>query len=200
MPYALFGGSFDPPHDGHIAMARAAREALGVDEVIFIPNARNPLKARAEASPAHRLRMVEIAIQDEEGFSASDVETSRGGRSFAVETVEEMTLIRPGEKAWFLLGTDALAGIMQWKSPERLVKLCRLGVFARPGTEVDKALRMVSDEIADRVDIIPAPLHAASSSLVREEIMRGISPERWIDTRVWSYIQQHGLYALDETP
>lgn len=181
-------------------MARAAREALGVDEVIFIPNARNPLKSRAEASPNHRLRMVEIAIQDEPGFSASDIETSRGGRSFAVETVEEMALIRPGEKVWFLMGTDSLAGLMQWKSPERLVKLCRIGVFTRPGMDVDKALRMVSDEIADRVDIIPAPLHATSSSLVREEIMRGISPERWIDNRVWSYIKQYGLYAHDENP
>ena len=107
MKTGVLGGTFDPPHYGHLELAKAAKAQLGLDEVMFVPANRNPLKTRKTASAKHRLRMVELEIEDEEGLSVSDIEITRGGPSYAVDTLEELKMVRPGEY-WFIVGADAL--------------------------------------------------------------------------------------------
>ena len=97
MKYGVLGGTFDPPHLGHLEMAQAARAALGLDEVVIVPANRNPLKTR-QASPAkHRLKMCSLMAAGEEGLTVSDVEITRRGPSYAVDTIEELRMARPGE-------------------------------------------------------------------------------------------------------
>ncbi len=196
MKYAILGGSFDPPHVGHLAIAHAVRDHLGLDEVIFVPANRNPLKNRSKASAQDRFAMVQLMLKGEEGLSLSDAETSRPGRSFTVDTIEEFAFAKPGE-IWLVLGTDTLGGILEWKKPEKLVKLCRLAVAARPGAEIDKIMAPLPDWIKERVDIVPMKANRASSTLVREEIYKGVSPEMWLDPQVWEYISERGLYRKE---
>lgn len=197
MKYAIFGGSFDPPHLGHLEMAQAVRDVLQLDEVVFVPNNRNPLKPKASADAKARLEMVSLLIDGEEGLSVSDIETSRPGRSYSVDTVEEFQMVRPGE-IWFVIGTDALESILSWKKPERLVRLCRLAVVTRPGKEYEKIKSNLPDWVKEQIDMVPMAPNKTSSSFVREEIARKGTPDLWLDPKVWEYISERGLYRKEK--
>src|SRR3954471_14443433 len=107
MRIGILGGTFDPPHSAHLALAHKALDELRLDEVMFLPVNRNPLK-KIKMSPAKdRLEMVKLAIRDEPNFSVSDIEIARGGPSYAIDTMNELTYARPAEY-WFILGSDAL--------------------------------------------------------------------------------------------
>lgn len=195
MRYGIFGGTFDPPHNGHIAVAHAVKEQLRLESVMFIPNNRNPLKRKQSlATPQQRLEMVNLAVTGEEGLWVSDIEVSRPGRSFTVDTLDELVLVQPGER-WLILGSDALKGIMEWKSPERIVRMCRIAVVHRPGSDIDKVIGMLPEWMQESIDKIEMKPNRASSTLVREEILRGESPEIWLNPKVWEYISERGLYS-----
>lgn len=196
MKYAIFGGSFDPPHKGHLEVAKAVKDGLQLDEVIFVPNNRNPLKARAFASSKDRLEMTTLLVEDEDGLSISDIETARPGRSFAVDTIEEFTFARPGE-LWLVIGTDALLHFLDWKKPEKIVKLCRLAVVGRPGLDPQKAMSGLPHWVTEKIDPVEMKPNKASSTLVREEIKNGGLPEIWLTPRVWEYINERGLYRQE---
>jgi nicotinate-nucleotide adenylyltransferase len=191
--YALFGGSFDPPHLGHLAVAQACLSHLEIDEVIWVPNFRNPLRRKSFATATHRLQMCQLATEDHPGMAVSDIEVGRGTKSYTIETVEEILMVRPGQ-LWIVMGADALEGLLNWKEPERLTRLCRIAVVARPGTDVARGLSYLTEEMQDRIDVVPMQMHRASSSLVRDELYRGTSPEMMLDPKVWDYIQERGLY------
>lgn len=197
MKYGILGGSFDPPHLGHIEIARAATEHLGLDEVIFIPNSRNPLKHRPLATPHQRMEMVKIAIENVPGIALSDIEISRPGRSFAVDTLEELTMAIPGEY-WFLLGADTLHTLPEWKEPEKLFKFCRIGVVERPGTDLEKEIGILPSHWRESIDRIPMSLKRGSSTQIRKMIANGDSPEMWLDPDVYAYIQENNLYQSHE--
>ena len=137
--------------------------------------------------------MLEAALSDEPGFSLSDIETSRGGPSYAIDTIEELKMVRPGEY-WFLLGCDALKGIQEWKEPEKLISLCRLGVVSRDGLDMQEVLRSLPRDFSFVVDIISMPNVVVSSSKIREDVMRGAPVEHWLKPAVWEYIKKVGLY------
>jgi len=118
MRIGILGGTFDPPHIGHLELARAAIDALKLDEVLFLPAHRNPLK-RAKSSPAkQRLEMVQRMVADEPKMAVSDIETSRGGPSYMVETLMELQMVKPGDY-WVLLGADAMKTFDEWKTRRR---------------------------------------------------------------------------------
>lgn len=193
MRIGILGGSFDPPHEGHIALAQAAREQLELDEVVLVPAFRNPLKTRRSADARHRLRMTELAAEGEPGLSVSNIEISRGGRSYAVETVEELQYANPGDY-WFILGSDALKGIMSWKDPARLVRHARLAVVERRGDALDSVLASLPMEIVAQADRITMPPKAVSSTQVRDDLRRGASVELWLKPEVSEYIKENDLY------
>ncbi|MBS1721478.1 MAG: nicotinate (nicotinamide) nucleotide adenylyltransferase [Armatimonadetes bacterium] len=193
MRIGILGGSFDPPHNGHVALAHAAAEQLKLDEVIFVPVRKNPLKRGPVASAKDRLEMVRLALQDETGLSVSDVETSRAGPSYAIDTLVEFTMVRPAEY-WFLVGADALRDLSEWKEPQKLLDHCRFGVVARDHLSPEKMLATDLLPYSRRIDVIVMKPDPVSSTLIRNDIARGLSVEAWLKPAVWEYIRKVGLY------
>jgi nicotinate-nucleotide adenylyltransferase len=194
MRIGVIGGTFDPPHLGHLALAQTAREQLELDEVLFMPANRNPLKTRKVQTPSkQRLEMVQRMIADKEGLAVSDLEITRGGPSFTVDTITELKMANPADY-WFLLGADAMKGLPDWKQPERLLKLCRLGVAVRPPTtESDVIMRLPAD-IRERVDIIKMKPIDVSATEVRDRVSKGQSVAHWVPPEVLQYIRENKLY------
>ncbi len=189
----ILGGTFDPPHAGHVALAKAAREHLGLDEVIFMPAARNPNKRGEQTHPKQRLEMVRRTVEGHEGLAYSDLEITRGGPSYAVDTLSELSFAQPGEY-WFILGADALRDLPKWKQPERLIRLCRLAVALRtPLTESDVMGRL-PNEYRQRVDLIPMKSVEASATTIRALVARNQVPTQWLAPEVIKYIREQKLY------
>ena len=195
MRIGLFGGTFDPPHLGHLRLAQAALEALELDEVVFLPAARNPLKtARPSSAPQHRLAMVRALLEDQPKMSVSDIEITRGGKSYTIDTVDEFVFARQADY-WFLMGADALVNLPQWKSPERLVRQCRLAVVVRPPMIRFDIEAKLPEFAKGRTDIIEMPPQDISSTDLRDRIVRGGATAPWLDPKVLRYIREHKLYV-----
>lgn len=194
MKIGILGGTFDPPHAGHLALARAALAELQLDEIIFLPAHRNPLKTRkVTTSGKHRLGMVEALIRNEPQMAVSDMELTRGGVSYTVDTLGELQMVRPAEY-WFLMGADALKGLPEWRNPQRLMKLCRLGVAIRPPmTDGDLAAR-VPEAFKDKVDIVHMPPMDVSSTDLRDKLSRNANTNPHLTADVLKYISTHQLY------
>lgn len=194
MRIGVFGGSFDPPHSGHLALARAAREQLGLDEVILLPANQNPLKSsRSNASAKHRLAMVQRLVKGEPGLAVSDMEITRGGVSYTVDTIGELQMVQPADY-WFLMGADALKGLPQWKNPARLLRLCRLGVAVRPPMTEGDVLARVPPDLRAKVDLIKMAPMDVSSTDIRTRLAKGQNASPWLAPEVLRYIGENGLY------
>lgn len=190
----LLGGTFDPPHDGHIALALAAREQLGLDEVLLVPAFQNPLKEkRPRASARDRLRMCALAVQDHGGLGVCDVEIARRGVSYAVDTLDDLSSVRPAEY-WFIVGVDALRDLPRWKNPAKLLRLCRIAAVGREGQPVAEAVRQWDPDWRARVDEVAMPTHPASSSKIRDALARGVDFGLPLSAGVLDYIRDNGLY------
>lgn len=136
MRLGLFGGSFDPPHIGHWLAAVDALEALALDRLDFIPTSRQPLKAVGHAaSPADRVAMLQAMVRGDDRFRVNSAEIDRGGLSFTVDTAAAYRAAGPQDTLFLLLGTDAAAGLAQWREPERLLELVQLVVLTRGAEE-----------------------------------------------------------------
>lgn len=194
MKIGILGGTFDPPHVGHLALANAAIEHLGLDEVIFLPANRNPLKNRRITTHSrHRIGMVEALIRDDARMALSDMEITRGGVSYTVDTLGELQMVQPAEY-WFLMGADAVRGLSEWKNPQRLLRLCRLGVALRPpATESDVLLR-APEEFRSKIDMIPMEPMEVSSTEIRDRLRRHQNVNPWLPSNVLKYIHTHQLY------
>jgi nicotinate-nucleotide adenylyltransferase len=185
----ILGGVFDPPHDGHVALARTAVRALGLDELLVLVVADPGHKATP--TPAEtRLELARLAFQD---IRQAHVELDRHART--VDSLEE----RRPEDAFFILGADELADFEHWKSPRRVLELVRLAVAMRPGVPRD-AVEAVRERLGapDRVvefDLDPVPI---SSSEVRARIGRGEQVDDLVPPGVATAIARHGLYASPE--
>jgi len=187
MRLGIFGGTFDPVHVGHLAIASAALEAVPLDRVLFVPARRSPLKERGPfASEQDRLTMLETAIADEPRFSLSRAELEREGPSYTVETIERLA----GEDELFLiLGSDALADFERWKDPERITRLATLLVADRPGAPTPSADAPVRMFDAPRLDI--------SSRELRARAARGRSLRYLVPEAAWRHIEARGLYRTE---
>lgn len=187
MRLGVFGGTFDPVHVGHLAIARAALEAVPLDRVLFVPARRSPLKERGPfASEADRLAMLETAISDEPRFSLSHAELEREGPSYTVETLERLA---GDDELFLILGSDALADFPRWKDPERIARLVTLLVADRPGTPVPAADAPVRMFDAPRLDI--------SSRELRARVARGRSLRYLVPEAAWRHIEARGLYRTE---
>lgn len=194
MRIGILGGTFDPPHNGHLAVAEAAVKALELDEVMFLPAHKNPLKTGIPPAPGkHRLEMVRLLIEDHEQFALSDMDLTRGGRSYAVDTLMELQMVNPGEY-WFLMGADTLHDLAEWKQPTRLLKLCRIGAVSRELNDVKVIAQRLPSEFHPFIDIVPMePIHVSASDL-REKIAKKQQTNLWMPEAVRHYIDTHKLY------
>ena len=133
--YGVLGGTFDPVHLGHLHAARCVRFAFELDEVLLVPSAVPPHKSRPGiASPEHRLAMARLAAEGEPGLSVSTVELDRGGVSYTIDTLTELSAARPHAQSLFIVGTDAFLELRTWREPDRLVRTFDLVVVDRPGS------------------------------------------------------------------
>ena len=137
----IYGGTFNPPHKGHMLAAAQCRAALGLERVLVIPAAVPPHKALFDGSPdaATRLRMTELAVQGLDGFEVSDVELRREGPSYTVDTLRELSAQHPGETLSLMMGTDMFLSFADWREPEQIAQLAQIVCFAR--TAIDETLR-----------------------------------------------------------
>jgi nicotinate-nucleotide adenylyltransferase len=139
--------------------------------------------------------MVKRLVADHPGLAFSDLEVSRAGQSYAVDTLSELQHVQPGDY-WFIMGADALKSLPEWKQPNRLIKLCRLAVVARRPVEPEELLKRFPDEFRSAVDIVEMKPIDTSASDLRDKIARGQSVSQWIPKPVVQYIEEHKLYKF----
>ncbi|MDZ7372538.1 MAG: nicotinate-nucleotide adenylyltransferase [candidate division KSB1 bacterium] len=193
MKLGLYGGTFDPIHLGHLITAEFAREALGLQKVLFVVAAQPPHKQSTVATPAHhRLEMVRRALSSNPHFEASDLEIRRGGISYTVETLEfvrrRWNLQR--DELFFLMGQDSLADLRNWREPERILSLATVVVFRRSHTP----LHDVPPSYLAAVRILETPLIEISATDIRNRVRQGRSIRYLVPDAVAEYIERHGLY------
>ncbi len=198
MKIGVVGGTFDPVHNGHLAIAREVRARLSLTRILFVPAGQPWLKASRVISAAeHRLEMVRLAIAGCSYCELSTVEIDRPGPSYAVDTIEELgRRLGPGDELFFVLGWDSLAELPQWREPRRLVRLCRLVVIPRPGyppPDLD-LLKEAVPGLSHRVTLLDGSEIDISASLVRRRVARGASIGHLVPGPVERYIREHGLY------
>ena len=180
----VFGGTFDPVHVGHLAIALAAVESIPLDRVLFVPARRSPLKDRDPlASVADRVAMLEAAIANEPRFALSRVELEREGVSYTVDTLEAL---RAEGELFLILGSDALADLARWRAPDRIRDLATILVAARPGAPEPDPKHRAHAFDAPRLDI--------SSRELRARAARGLSLRYLVPDAVWEQIKKRELY------
>jgi nicotinate-nucleotide adenylyltransferase len=206
----LLGGTFDPIHNGHLAVARAAQQALVLDRVRFIPAARPPHRPDSpQAAEYHRVAMIRLAIGDGTGWEVSDLELRRDGPSYTYDTL--ITLNRDGlppAQIFFITGADAFAEIATWHRYPEVLDLAHFVVVARPGFSLEAlqgrvpalASRMI--EPADlavsstpRIILVAAETPDVSSTAIRARVARREALDGLVPPAVSAYISQHDLYS-----
>lgn len=193
----ILGGTFDPPHLGHLVLAAAARRALALDRVLFVPAGEPWRKSDREIAPAEaRRRMVQAAIEPLPWAALSTVELDRSGPSYSVETARE--LAADGGQWWLILGADALADLPNWHEPAGLLATVRLAVATREasdaGEALPEALLKLAPDAADRIDHVPMPSLAAASTELRQRVREGRATEQLIPQATRWLIDELRLY------
>ncbi len=202
----LLGGTFDPVHYGHLGIAEQVAEALTLDHVYFVPAAQPPHKAGQPVSPAaDRAEMVQLAISGNPRFAFSRIELERPGPSYSVDTAQELVdeAARQGveREIFFILSTEALAGLPGWRDPWRLLSLCRVAVVPRMGVAFpDRSwLETRFPGRAARVHCVETTPLSYSASDIRARVVSGRSVRYLVPPPVEAYIRDHRLYRSDIT-
>jgi nicotinate-nucleotide adenylyltransferase len=186
----IFGGSFDPVHLAHVALARTALEQLHLDEVRWIPAGRQWQKTRPLTAAAHRAAMVELAVADEPRFVVDRCELDRSGASYTYDTVRELQAAEPGAQWTLIIGQDQYTGLHTWLGWQKLLERVTLAVANRPGVSLE-----ASPEVA-QVDheAVALPMMDISSTDIRARVAAGLSVDALVPAAVARYIDQNHLY------
>ena len=189
----LFGGTFDPIHNGHIEAANSAHLILKLDKVIMVP-AGDPYLKRTKlvASPKERYRMVSLAIQKIPSLEVSDIEIFRSGPSYTIDTVRELK--REGHEVIVLLGTDSIIEMDKWQDPDLLHSECEVVGLTRPGFQIDKSKSYLSRQRKYSLRTIEVNSPEISSTRVRNLIQEGVDVADLIPQEVNEYIKKEKLY------
>ena len=198
MRLGLLGGTFDPVHRGHLTLARAGRDELGLDEVLFLPAGQPWRKAgQMIASNEHRLAMLRRALEGEAAFQVSRLELERPGPSYTADTLEALRDDRPEDELFFLLGEDALMDLPNWERPRRILELTRLAVARRADSSpeaLEEAERRLPG-LGERVVWLKMPAVAVSATEIRERVREGQPIGGLVPATVEEYIRKQGLYS-----
>jgi nicotinate-nucleotide adenylyltransferase len=198
MRVALFGGSFDPPHHGHIAIATAAADVFDLDRVLFAPVGRQPLKSEtAAASFADRLAMVELACKIDKRFVVSDVDAPRpdGAPNYTVDTLQRLREAEPDARLFNLVGADSFLNLRRWHEPERLLKLAEWIVVSRPGFALaDLSSLGLTPFERGRVHLLQTVHEDVTATNLRERLEAGDLCGDVLAPEVAAYIEAHRLY------
>ncbi|UOQ93804.1 nicotinate-nucleotide adenylyltransferase [Halobacillus shinanisalinarum] len=182
----ILGGTFDPPHQGHLIMADHVCEALDLDEVWFIPSHLPPHKKDATVPAHERMKMVTEAVKGNDQFHSCDLELKRQGTSYTVDTMKDLKIRYPDHRFYFIIGGDMVNNLSEWYKIEELRSLVTFAGVQRQGFEGQKAEGVVMIELP-RIDI--------SSSLIRDRLRKNLTVRYLLPDTVHNYIKENGLYA-----
>lgn len=200
MRLGIFGGTFDPVHLGHLLLAEYAREHALLDKVWFVPAARSPHKQdRQPASDADRIAMLELAIGGHAAFQVSRLEIDRGGLSYTVDTLCELSRQQVEADLFFILGGDSLSEFGTWREPQRILELATPLIVSRPGSPPADVGLLASLTTMERIDKIrraqfAMPQIDISSSEIQDRLRQGLSIRYQVTRAVEKYIETKGLY------
>ena len=200
MRVGLFGGTFDPPHLGHLAVARAVRDRFALERVLLAPAAVQPLKpGGAHASFADRLRMVELLCDGCNGIEASAIDAPRpdGSPNFTIDTLHRLrSEMTPAAEVFIIVGADAFLGIRQWKSPDDLLREARWIVVSRPGFDLSalNSLGLTTSQRA-HVKTLADFANPVSATEIRERLLDDEAASDLVPAKVLEYIKTHHLYG-----
>ena len=196
----VYGGTFDPPHLGHLILAETAADSLELARVLFVPAADPPHKSAAQvrASAAHRLAMVELAIAGNPRFGLSRVDIDRAGPHYSVDMLRLLGAQFPQAELVFLIGVDSLRDLPTWSRPQELLRLATLGVMRRPFVEVDlAALEAQLPGVSERIAWIDAPLIDIAARDLARRVACSYSIRYQVTENVRAYIARHKLYRSE---
>ncbi len=192
MKLGIFGGTFNPPHLGHLIVAESVREQLKLDRLFFVPSYSPPHKLNLQvALPRQRFEMVELSVNNNKYFSVSDIEIKREGKSYSIDTIHSMSLSFPRAQIYFIIGMDNLIDFPQWKLPNEIISQVELIVMNRAGYD-----REVKNEFSRYANFIKVPNLDISSSDIRRRVKMERSIRYLVNEEVEKYIIRKGLYKL----
>lgn len=196
MRIGILGGTFNPPHLGHLVAAQEAHRELALDHVLLVPAGTPPHKpVDDEPGAQHRLELSRLAVSDDERFAVSDLELRRDGPSYTVDTLKVLSTKAPSDELFLILGGDIAAGLPKWHEPETVLELATVAIAKRRGTAkstVDEALAQLRG--GERARFFQMPRIGISSTMVRRRV-RARQPIRYfVPDSVMHYIETHGLY------
>lgn len=196
MRIGILGGTFNPPHIGHLICAQEAHIQLKLDRVLIVPARLPPHKAvEDEPGASHRLELCRLAVAGDERLRASSLEIERDGPSYTVATLEQLHACAPESELYLIVGGDVAAGLPTWHAPERVLALATLAVAKRGGTS-QAAVRSALGSLrgGERAVFFAMPRIAISSTMVRRRARAGLPIRYLVPDAVAAYIQQHNLY------
>jgi len=194
----IFGGTFDPPHVGHLIVVADAVESLALDRVLFVPAAAQPLKAGAiVGSPDQRLAMTRLLIGDDPRLAADGIEIARGGLSYMIDTVSELTRRSPGDEWFVLVGADVIHSFARWRDPLGIMQMAGLVVLRRGDIEPATLAEWMPRDAQGRVptyQVLASRRVDVTSTEVRARVGAGRSIRGFVPEAVREYIERGGLY------
>ena len=193
MKTCIFGGTFDPPHIGHLLIAQTIIESENFDRLIFVPANISPAKQGKDISSSKkRLDMLNLALTNNDNFEISDFEISKGDISYTIDTITDFSKNLGVEKKdlYFLMGSDTLGEFHHWKNPKEIMSLCNIIVAIRPGFTPSDIPQWVLDE----VHFANIPQFEISSTNIRKRWKNGKTIRYMVPKEVWDYINKNGLY------
>lgn len=193
----LFGGTFDPPHIGHLVLADEARIELGLDKVLWIVTGEPPHKPDRPITPIeHRLRMVELSVQGEPMFELSRLEVDRPGPHFSVDTLAELARTQPNSERAYVMGKDSLRDLPKWHAPEQFVELTD-AIVVLNRTDVEANIEELDNKLpglAAKLRYLDVPLVDVASRDIRQRVAAGRAFRYLVPHMVAEYIEKHRLY------
>jgi len=187
MRIGILGGSFNPIHNGHLILAKEAKEKLELDKIIFVPTNLAPHKDNSNlAAAADRMEMIKLAIAGSRDLEVSDIEIKRGGRSYTIDTVKEFKKIYPGDELYFIIGSDLLNYLDDWKDLGEIIKKIKFVVATRPGYPLENIPSHMKKISINAVDI--------SAFGIRNCIKEHKPYKDMLAAAVFDYINKRGLY------
>lgn len=194
----ILGGTFDPIHNGHVMLARAAIEQYSLNKVIFIPCGKHYLKENVTISEGKlRLEMVKIGIEGEDRFEVSSIEIEKGGKTYTCETLLELKSIYPDTEFYFIIGADCLYSLPDWKNPRQIFANCQILVAVRDDkdySDLEEQRQFLRDAFGARISILKTEKLEISSTDIRKKIKQKESVQGLLSNSVLTFIKRHKLY------
>ena len=194
MRIGVFGGTFDPVHDGHLLPVEAAAQKFDLRRVLYVPARLSPHKDALPTDARHRVAMLALALQGRPDWSIDLQELDREPPSYTVDTLRAIAACRPGDEIWLLMGTDILAGFARWRQPEEILKIVRIAAFHREPFVGERIVVPPVAGLSDRLTIFDAGSVRISATELRNDLAAGKSLGGRVPGPVAEYITKHGLY------